>query len=59
VFCAFALAQRLGCTVAELLTGEKKPISAFEFRLWPLYWSVKAALEEDARKKAERKAKAR
>ena len=49
------LAERLGLTVAELLTGEKQPLSAFECSLWPLYFEVKGALEEAAIKKAKRK----
>jgi len=51
------LAERLGYTIAELLTGTKQPIGAYEFSIWPLYFQVKARLEEDAYKKAERKGK--
>lgn len=39
-------------TVDELLTGRKRPLSNIEFIQWNAYFTVKAKLEERARKRA-------
>ncbi len=54
MFNTFALAERLGYTIAELLTGEKQTITVYEFHLWAYYHEVKSKLEADAQRKANR-----
>ena len=51
-FNTFFLAEKLGKTVDELLTGRKRPLSNIEFTRWMAYLSVKAELERQARNKA-------
>jgi len=50
MFSVFFIAESLGQTVTELLTGEKKPLSNVEFIYWVQYYERKAAIEEKASK---------
>lgn len=50
----FYIAETLGMTVHELLTGRKVGISAVEFDEWIAYLNVKAQEQEKAAKKAAR-----
>jgi hypothetical protein len=34
------------CTVEELLTGEKRPISMAEYQNWNTFYKVRAVLEK-------------
>jgi hypothetical protein len=49
------LAEKLGQTVTELLTGEKQPLTHHEFVYWQAFWSQRAKYEEEATKKANKK----
>ncbi len=51
----FCVAETLGKTVDELLTGEPGPISNAELMYWPAYRVVKNELEVAANKKKEKK----
>lgn len=55
----FVLAEKLHMTVAELLLGEKLPISAYEIDIWPVFLETKAKLEKQASDKAQREAKSK
>jgi hypothetical protein len=57
LFGEFALAEKLGKTHAELLTGRPQPLSCFEFSRWSAYYEYVQELEKEAEKEAERKAK--
>lgn len=43
-FSLFELAESLGKTVAELLTGEPQPLSQMEFYLWNRYRAAQERL---------------
>lgn len=47
----FAIAETLGKTVDQLLTGVEHPISVTEAKYWRYYFKKKAKLEEDYAKK--------
>ena len=51
----FYTAETLCKTVDELLTGEKRPISAAELDYWVAYRSVKQQLMDEESKKANKK----
>ena len=51
----FYLAETLGKTVDELLTGKPCPISDVELRYWPAYRVIKQELEDAANKKKSKK----
>lgn len=53
----FELAEKLGKTVHELLTGSPAPLSIKEHRMWLWFWSERAKREKEAEKKADRKSK--
>lgn len=42
----YMLAERLGKTVEELLTGVPRPLSMSEYIMWCAYFKVKAYLEK-------------
>lgn len=46
----FSLAERLGRTVVELLTGEPRPLSALEHYLWMRYGVAQARIRQQNRK---------
>lgn len=48
LFLTFAIAERLGKTVAELITGQPQPLSMSEFVEWGAYFTVKAYYEKKA-----------
>jgi hypothetical protein len=50
----FYVAERLGKTVDELLTGSPGPLGAREFVEWTVYFGRKAQRIELAQKKAKR-----
>lgn len=49
-FGMFQLAQDLGKTVAELLTGQPRPLSAMERYLWSRWKLARARLEQQQRR---------
>jgi hypothetical protein len=46
----FGLAERLGHSVCELLTGRREPMSSMEYYLWGRYHLAKARLQQQARR---------
>jgi hypothetical protein len=40
--------------VQELFTGEKRPLSQYEFSMWNTYYKVKALYQENAQREQER-----
>lgn len=50
LFGLFALAEKLGKTVSELLTGKPQPLSNAEFTYWSAFWIVRNEMEEKASK---------
>lgn len=54
LFELFFLAETLGKTVNELLTGRSYPISQVEILYWRKYFGIKKDLEEKAAKKKHR-----
>lgn len=46
LFFLYRLAEEKHVTVAELLTGEKQPITVAEFYMWSTYFSVKEELRK-------------
>jgi hypothetical protein len=57
LFGTFALAEKLGKTYRELLTGEAGPLSGAEFTYWSAYYAYVSELEKEAEKQADRDAK--
>lgn len=48
----FYLAEKLGMTVEELMTGRKCPLSAYEFMQWQIYYGRVAQRKQLAAEKA-------
>lgn len=48
-YALFELAESLGKTVAELLTGESQPLSQMEFYLWNRYRAAQQRLKEQSK----------
>jgi len=59
LFGQFALAEKLGKTHAELLSGAPQPLSGREFAQWSAYFEYVAELEKEELKKAEKEGKRR
>lgn len=57
MYVMFELAERLGKTVHELMTGEVAPISNWEFLRWSAFWKKRNALEKEAETKQSKGAK--
>lgn len=53
----FSLAEKLGKTVDELLTGERTPLSVGELYEWPVYRAEMKRLQDEAMEEARRNAK--
>lgn len=51
LYSLFQLAEKLGKTVNELLSGRPQPLSTIEQIYWPSYWKIKAKYTEEANKK--------
>ena len=54
LFHLFRIAELLGKTVDELLSGQPKPLSNAEFMGWGAYFAQKAKLEDEQSKKSNR-----
>lgn len=50
------IAEKLGMTVRELMTGKRGPISTVEFNEWVAYMNVKSDIEKQASAKARQQA---
>lgn len=50
MYALFSLAENLGQTVTELLTGRKTPLTNVEYLYWLQYYNRKAELQEAANK---------
>lgn len=48
-YALFELAESLGKTVAELLTGKPQPLSQMEFYLWNRYRAAQQRLKEQSK----------
>lgn len=46
LFATYLLAERLGKTVAEMLTGTPQALSQQEFVMWVAFWKVKNYFEK-------------
>jgi hypothetical protein len=57
LFGQFALAEKLGKTRAELLSGQPQPLSSAEFTYWTAFFEVVAEVEKEELKKAEKEGK--
>lgn len=50
----FEIAERLGKTVTELLTGQPSPLSMQEFVQWAAFYSVRANNQKRAEERSKR-----